>query len=289
MVEKGGPPLSLDPQRVEALLEAIEEAAGGNFSVRFPVSEAHDDVDAIGYAVNIMAEELQDTIARLEATNQELAEFVYAASHDLKAPLRSIGACADFLREDLKGSLEAEQEGYLNNISQLVRRGQNLIDDLLHYTQVGQTTPQARDISLSELVATLTEVLADDIDVQVQEGLPKLKCDLVLLTQILDNLIANASKYSRADRKRVEIGSTLAGDQLRLFVRDNGIGIESRHHERIFRLFQRLHGQEEFGGSGIGLAIVRKAASRLGGSVEVESELGQGSTFWVSLPRDLLA
>jgi len=139
-------------------------------------------------------------------------------------------------------------------------------------------------ILLQELIASLA--LSPDVEVVMGHDWPTLDTDPTLLRQILQILIRNAIKFNHSSRKRVEIAWLPAGEQsYELFVRDNGIGIDPRYHEIIFGVFERLHAREEYEGTGLGLAIVKKAASKLGGSVRVESRIGEGSTFFVALPK----
>ncbi len=226
--------------------------------------------------------------ADLEAVNEELSEYTYVVSHDLGAPLRAIHNYADFLREDLEDSLGGEQKTYLDNIDHAVRQGEELVEDLLELSRVGKGSGPTEGIGmgtfLEKLVAHLD--LSRDVDVVIGDEWPTIKAEQTLLRQIFQNLIGNAVKFNSSTSKRVEMG-WLPVDQrhCEIFVRDNGIGIEPRHHEQIFQVFQRLHTRAEYEGTGLGLAIVKKATGKLHGSVRVESKPGEGSTFFVTLPK----
>jgi len=232
--------------------------------------------------------ELAAKAAQLEEANAELAQYAYVVSHDLKAPLRAIHNYADFLREDLEGTLDEEQEEYLNGLRRAVSQGEELVDGLLVLSRTGRMSEPAGSIDigvfLRELIASLD--LSEDTEVVMENDWPTIDADPALLKQIFQNLITNAVKFNHSPCKRVEIGWHPVGDECyELFVRDNGIGIEAGYLEQIFRVFQRLHTTDEYDGTGIGLAIVRKAISKLHGSIRVESKPGEGSTFFVALPK----
>ncbi len=232
--------------------------------------------------------ELESRAAQLEAANEELAGYAHAVSHDVMAPLRAIHNYVDFLREDLESVVEAQQAAYLDGLGRAVRQGEELVQDLLELSGIGSTSGRIEAIDVGqfvrELIASLD--LSPQVEIVIGSDLPTIDVDRTLLRQIIQNLIANAAKFNRSDRKRVEIGwIAVSRDRGELFVRDNGIGIEPRYREQIFRIFERLHTREEYEGTGIGLALVAKAASRLDGSVRLESEIGEGTTFFVALPK----
>jgi light-regulated signal transduction histidine kinase (bacteriophytochrome) len=230
--------------------------------------------------------DLETKAADLEAANEELSEYAYVVSHDLKAPLRAIHNYVDFLYEDLEATLDGDQKIYLDGLNNAVRQGEELVEDLLEFSRVGKLSGpiEAMDVGafLQELIASLE--LPPDVEVVMEDDWPTIDVEPTLLRQIFQNLIGNAIKFNTSTRKRVEIGWLPLGEkQYELFVRDNGIGIKPGHHEKIFRVFQRLHTRQEYEGTGLGLAIVKKGTSRLHGSVRVESEPGKGSTFFIAL------
>ena len=223
----------------------------------------------------------------LEEANADLAQYAYAVSHDLKTPLRGIHHYADFLREDLDASLEGEQKAYLDGLGRAVCQAEELVDGLLELSRVGSRdlAYEAIDLGtlLHELIASLN--VPEDVDIVCEGAWPTIEVEPILVRQIFQNLIINAMKFNRAPHKRVELGWYSVGEHAcELFVRDNGIGIDLRYIEQIFHVFQRLHTQQEYDGTGIGLAIVKKAVSRMGGTVRVVSTPGEGSTFFVTLP-----
>jgi len=232
--------------------------------------------------------QLAAKVAQLEQKNQELEQFTYAASHDLKAPLRAILNYSQFLYEDLTESLSGEQKQYLEGLKSAAGRGQKLIDDLLAYSRIDRVKAQAERVDLPELINEVKSFLnlSSDIEFTVKKNWPLLEADPLLLSQILKNLVGNAVKFNTNACRRVDIGwrNSNKNGCIELFVRDNGIGIDPQYQQQIFGIFQRLHTTKEYDGTGIGLAVVKKAALELGGAVRVESTPGEGSTFFVELP-----
>jgi PAS domain S-box-containing protein len=239
-------------------------------------------------ALRVAHEDLETKAADLEAANEELSQYAYVVSHDLKAPLRAIRNYVDFLWEDLESTLDGDQQLYLDGLNHAVRQGEELVEDLLIFSRVGTVSGPIESIDmgafLKDLITSLN--LAPDVEIVMSNNWPTIDAEPTLLRQIFQNLIGNAVKFNTSAPKRVEMGwLSLEEEGYELFVRDNGIGIEPRHHDQIFRVFQRLHTAKEYEGTGLGLAIVKKASSKLHGTVRVESQPGEGSTFFVALPR----
>jgi PAS domain S-box-containing protein len=239
-------------------------------------------------ALRLAHKDLAEKATALEAANEELSQYAYVVSHDLKGPLRAIRNYSDFLHEDLKGTLAAEQKAYLDGLNRAVQNGEELIGDLLEFSRVGRRGGPIEAIDMDaffrEFITSLN--LSREVEVVMADGWPSIQADRTLLRQIFQNLVRNAVKFNRSAHKRVEMGWGPAGDdQCELYVRDNGIGIDPRYHEQIFRVFQRLHVRKEYDGTGLGLAIVKKAASKLRGSIRLESKPGEGSTFFVCVPK----
>src|SRR5215510_4372771 len=223
----------------------------------------------------------------LEEANADLAQYAYAVSHDLKTPLRGIHHYADFLREDLEASLGDEHKTYLDGLRRAVWQAEALVNGLLELSRVGNRNLVYQTVNLNTLLQEIITALnmPEDVDIVWEGTWPTLEVEPVLLRQILQNLISNAAKFNSMPRKHVELGWGLVGEhECELYVRDNGLGIDPRYTEQIFQVFQRLHTRQEYEGTGIGLAIVKKAVSRMGGTVHVTSTPGEGSTFWVTLP-----
>ena len=228
---------------------------------------------------------------QLENANKELEAFGYAISHDLRAPLRAVHGFAEILVRRHRSDLNETGQHYLDNIVTASTNMDALIKDLLAYSRLGRAgiKRQAVDLQLllSQIAANFETRCAQlDATLEIPADLPAIESDRTLLAQILSNLIDNAFTYHRSDVKlRVQVSCRDSGGDWIFCVADNGIGIAADQLERIFIVFQRLHSAQEYPGTGIGLALVKKAAQALGGSVWCESEVGKGSAFYVRLPK----
>ena len=233
------------------------------------------------------------TLARineeLEKSNLELDSFAYAASHDLKEPLRGISNFARFLQDSEPGLTE-EGRQRIETIVRLTKRMHDLLESLLHYSRVGRSELDLQATAIDELIVQVVAMLrsgnrsALDVDVRVQGPLPTVLCDRIRVTELLHNLIGNAIKYNDKSAKWVEIGCDQALHPPVFFVRDNGIGIPEQHWQRIFELFRRLHGRDAYGGgTGVGLTIAKKVVTRHGGQIWLESKPGEGTTIYFTL------
>ncbi len=227
--------------------------------------------------------------AELEAKNRELETFTYSVSHDLKAPLRGIDGYSRLLEEEHQERLDEEGRRFVRAVRQASQQMGQLIDDLLAYSQVERREVRLAPVDPREVLASLPEICREEIrerGVELVVDLPdaRARADAQALTQVLRNLVDNAVKFSSAAQApRVEVGGRVEDDRYLLWVRDNGIGFDMKFAERIFDIFQRLHRVEEYPGTGVGLAIVRKAVERMGGRVRAEGEPGRGATFTVEL------
>jgi hypothetical protein len=229
--------------------------------------------------------------AELETKNRELETFAYSVSHDLKAPVRSIEGFAHVLLDEHLAQLDASGREYLERVLQSAERMRQLIDDLLSYSRLELEDVKWSAVDLRGLVQRLLEEFRREIDlaktrVKVEIQCAPLKTDAAGLEQAMRNLIGNAIKFSaRSPAPQVEILARDGDGFCHVTVRDNGIGFDMKYQERIFQVFQRLHPVNEYPGTGIGLAIVRKAMQRMGGKVRVESAPGQGADFFLEIPR----
>jgi PAS domain S-box-containing protein len=232
---------------------------------------------------------MEDTLRRLREANHQLRQFASVVSHDLKNPLRAIVNYAGFLKKDLAETLPEEQRGYLAGIQAAVELAEEQITGLLQLSRIRESELNCRRTRLGALLGNLvaTTFNAKQTEVILGNSWPTIVTEPTLLRQVVSNLLDNAIKHNSSRSKRIELGcSRLPERQIELFVRDNGPGIPSEHHEKIFLAFRRLHSRKTVEGSGLGLSIVRTAVDRLGGSIRLESEPGKGSTFYVRLPVD---
>jgi len=234
-------------------------------------------------------EHLIEKVAELKRSNDDLEKFASVASHDLQEPLRMVASFTQLLAKRYKGRLDSDADEFIGYAVDGSNRMQSLIKDLLTYSRAGSNGRILREISSADALKTaLTGLQATIVESGAevtQEGLPALTTDDGQLALVFQNLVGNAIKYRSAEVPRIHVSATKNGGNEWIFsVRDNGMGIEPQYFERIFVLFQRLHGQTEFKGSGIGLAICKKILERLGGRIWVESQLTKGSTFCFALP-----
>lgn len=230
----------------------------------------------------------QRTLELKEAV-QELESFSYSVAHDLRSPLRSIQSFTQFTIEEAGPKLSTEERGYLERVQHSAARLDRLISDLLAYSRVSKTRVELEPVNLCRLVGAIVrehdEFQFPRAEVQIEGALGTVIANEAYLTQSITNLLGNAVKFVPEGRTPVvRIWTMRAGPALRLFVRDNGIGIAPEHQARIFDMFERLHRHGTYDGTGVGLAIVRRAVQRMNGSVGVESKLGEGTTFWIELP-----
>jgi light-regulated signal transduction histidine kinase (bacteriophytochrome) len=234
-------------------------------------------------------ESLQQTIADLQRSNTELEEFAYVASHDLQEPLRAVGGCVQVLQRRYGDKLDNRADELIAHAVEGASRMQNLINDLLAYSRVGTRGKPFESVDCNRVVADVLRSLQvgireSDAEVHVEE-LPTVEADAGQLTQLFQNLIANAIKFRGQEVPRIEIDARRSDDGWLFAVRDNGIGIESQYFERVFVMFQRLHTRTEYSGTGIGLAICKKIVERHGGRIWIESAPNRGTTFYFTIVR----
>ena len=251
------------------------------------ITQRRETLDALASLNADLERRVEDRTQALVEVNRELDAFAYSISHDLRAPLRSMQGYADALVEDFGESLGPEGQHYTKRIAAAALRMEDLIQDILTYSRLAKEEVSVRpesletavDEVLTDLAATITVMGAT---ISVQKPLPEVQSNRSVLRQVLSNLIANGLKFIAPGGKPVlTIYSERWLGSVRLWVEDNGIGIAPEHQRRIFDPFQRLHGIEAYPGTGIGLAIVRRAMTRMGGRCGVESKPGQGSRFWI--------
>ncbi len=230
---------------------------------------------------------LNKTLSDLKRSNTDLEQFAYVASHDLQEPLRMINGYLDLIKRKYKGKLDSDMDNYIELVVSGAYRMQLLIDDLLKYSRVGNHAnpliPTECENILDQSLSNLKTSIDDSGAVVTHDPLPTLIADGSQLVHVFQNLISNAIKFKDGKPPRIHISAKKDGSEWLFSVADNGIGIEPEFFDRIFVIFQRLHGKSEYSGTGIGLAICKKIVRQHGGRIWVESEIGEGSTFYFTI------
>ncbi|UQD56689.1 transporter substrate-binding domain-containing protein [Flavobacterium sp. K5-23] len=242
--------------------------------------------------INEQSERIEKANQKLVEINAEMETFTYSVSHDLKAPLRGIDGYSKLLIDLYKKDLNEEAQEFLNNIRGGAKQMNHLIEDLLSYSHLERQDFQIKNVALQPLINDLIVLLSGEIKkskVQIKTSLPKdfmLLADTNGLKLVIRNLLDNAIKFSsKSEKPEIEIGSSENSTHWLIFVKDNGIGFDMKYHDRIFKIFQRLHLPEEFEGTGIGLAMVEKAMRRMNGRIWAESEMNKGTCFYLEFKK----
>ncbi|HXT39665.1 MAG TPA: ATP-binding protein [Candidatus Angelobacter sp.] len=230
-----------------------------------------------------------DRTARLQALNEELEAFSYSVSHDLRAPLRHIDAYTQILQEEAAGTLSDESQRHLTVINGAARKMGSLIDDLLTFSRMGRSELKHGRVNMNTLVEEVRREMERETKGRVIKwdvaDLPEIKGDRAMLKQVWVNLLSNAVKYTRGRaRAEIRIGGRPQETEAEFFVQDNGAGFDMQYADKLFGVFQRLHGDGEFEGTGIGLANVRRIVARHGGRTWADGEVDRGATFHFALP-----
>jgi signal transduction histidine kinase len=289
---------------VESMAERAKKFAEGDMSVSVDV-KTEDEIGVLGTTFNDMVKKissfsrelelkvedrtalLNEKTHLLEIANKELEAFAYSVSHDLRAPLRSVDGFSKILIDEYSPQLDDRCKHYLRRIREGTSRMSVLIDDMLALSRAGRTELQMRLVKFGDIVNNVLNDFREEIKsrgISIKIGdLPARRCDSALMQAVFSNLISNAIRFTREkERTEIEIGFDEEKDAI--FVRDNGIGFDMQYHDKIFQVFQRLHLPEEYEGTGIGLAIVKRIVDRHHGKVWAESEPGKGTTFFIRLP-----
>ena len=272
--------------------------SGEIFEVELSISPVKDEQGIITHFVAIATDlkeilskqdELESSVNALEKANQELEQFVYAASHDLQEPLRTITSCLQLAKKRAGGEINERAQTFMDHAITGAKRMRNLIDDLLALSRISSHTGTQKEVHLESIVEIACDNLAASIaesDTEIDiKALPTVIAFPGLLTQLFQNIIGNAIKFRGEESPKIEIGCTELQTGWRIHVQDNGIGISPEHLPIIFKMFQRLHSKEEYPGTGIGLAICKKIVEKHGGSIGAESLPAHGTTIHFTIPK----
>jgi signal transduction histidine kinase len=270
------------------LANAAYSIGKGHFDV--PV-EPRNESDTLGNAIVSMKTNLQKTMSELAASNAELERFAYVASHDLQEPLRMVTSFMELLEKKYGEKFDETGKQYIHYAVDGADRMKKLIQDLLQYSRVGTNKESFVAVDCNEVMNTIKRIFEPTIiktnTSLTVKSLPVIRGIRTQVEQVFQNLLANAIKYTGDSPPVIEIGHTENKNHWQFYVKDAGIGIDPRFFEKIFIIFQRLHQKNEYGGTGIGLAICKKIVERHGGKIWVESEPGKGSTFFFTIAKNL--
>jgi len=294
---------------ITRLQQGTAIVAGGNLDYEIAI-KSRDEIGELSAAFNQMTRELKNSrsaleqshseleqrvrerTAALEASNQEHESFTYTVSHDLRAPLRAIDGFSRILMKESAAKLDEEGRRVLQVIRKNTQTMGQLIDDLLAFSRLGRQTITLSDLDLTSMGQDVYEEIVSAVPGRAitfdLKTLPPVRGDKALMRQVVFNLLANAVKFTgpRTDA-RIEFGGWVEGKENIYFVKDNGAGFDMQYIDKLFGVFQRLHGMEEFEGTGVGLAIVRRTILKHGGRVWAEGKINEGATFYFSLPNSL--
>ena len=264
-------------------------AIGRNITERIALMEREQEIAVANAIKEELESRVEERTAQLEDANKELESFSYSISHDLRSPLRAITSFSHIVMEKNSADLDNEARRLLDLVVQNAERMEELIKGLLEFSRMGRQEMRMSRIDMEEL--------ADDVFVELTTGapgrqvdfklarLPAARGDRLLIHQVLSNLISNSIKFTAKEEKpRIEIGSRAEAEANVYWVKDNGVGFNTRYADKLFKVFSRLHSSDDFEGTGIGLANVQRILHRHGGRAWAESELGQGATFYFTLP-----
>ncbi len=229
-------------------------------------------------------------LEQLEKANQELKDFAYIVSHDLKAPLRGIKTIASWMLDDYADKLDEEGKEQLNLLSSRVERMQSLIEGILQYSRIGRMEEEYVMVDLNKLIPDIIDMLVppENITITIENQLPVIECEQTRITQVFQNLLSNAIKYMDKPQGVIRIGCVEEDDYWKFSVADNGPGIEEKHFDKIFKIFKTLSMHNGYESTGIGLTVIKKIVKLFGGKIWVESKVGEGSTFLFTLSKQLL-
>ncbi|MFX1513952.1 MAG: ATP-binding protein, partial [Promethearchaeota archaeon] len=261
---------------------------------KFPIKQKNKKNLLGGFAIDITEQKVRENenlqlLQDIQIANKELSEFAYIVSHDLRTPIRGINNLAEWILADYSDKLDTEGRETLNLLMSRIKRMDRLINDILEYSRIGRSREEKIEINLDELLFDVLDFIVPptNIKVQIAPNMPVIIGESTRIFQIFQNLLSNAVKFMDKPNGLIQIGWKDMGDKWQFKVTDNGPGIEKKYFKKIFQIFQTLALKDEYESTGIGLSLVKKIVELYGGKVWVESQVGKGSTFFFSLPKQL--
>lgn len=294
--------MDFEQERIEEILDVLLQYTLRDYSRKVSVSEEGNELDAIAVGINTIGEEVASHLCTLEEQEEELKQtneelklqqkelesFSYSVSHDLRAPLRAISGFSQIMMKKNFDQLDETGRRYLNNISDSAQKMGQLIDDILAFSKLGRQTISAGDFNLKNLFREVYNQLIQDVEetkiTLTIEELPVVNGDYNLFKQVVQNLLSNAIKYSsKKEESKVQVGKLQNDETEIFFVKDNGAGFDMKYYDKLFGVFQRLHRDDEFEGTGVGLALTKRILERHNGRIWAESILNEGTTFFFTI------
>jgi len=273
--------------KMEQLEQIVQERTEGhkkaNEQLKLQIAEReHAEIE-----LEKLNKDLQSTIQKLERANKELQEFAHIAAHDLKSPLRAIGTLAGWISTDYADKFDEQGKERVRLLLTRTKQMSALIDDILRYSRLGQSSSEKQQVDLNTILTELVEEIdqPENIEVIIENELPTITCEKIHIIQVFRNLLNNAAKYIDKPRGQIKIGCVEQDGFWKFSIVDNGPGIDEKYHEKIFKVFQTLTPCDRVKGTGIGLSIVKKLVEVNSGRAWVESEIGKGSSFFFTLPK----
>ena len=272
-------------RRIASIRELAEQVVRGDYAVKVPDNES-DNLGTLATLLNRMTQTLDESFGALKKRNQELDQFAYVASHDLKAPLRGIGSIVKWIEEELTAEVSPQMQTYLDQLKGRVSRLEDLIDGLLAYARAGRVSREREPVSVRTLLRETAElVVPPAFTLDLAPDLPVFVTDRLSLQQVFTNLLSNAVKYNPKPHGHIGVSWREAEAYYEFRVQDDGPGIAPEHHQKIFLLFQTLRDRHTAESTGIGLSIVQKIINEQGGTIRVVSAAGAGAAFIFTWPK----
>ena len=272
-------------RRIAQIRELAEQVVQGDYTVKITDAE-QDNLGGLALSLNRMTQTLHESFSALEKRNQELDQFAYVASHDLKAPLRGVTTIVKWIEEELAAELSPQLRTYLDQMKGRLSRLEDLINGLLAYARVGRTARSEAEVDVAQLLSEMAElVVPPDFSLRIGPAMPTFVTDRLGLQQVFTNLLSNAVKYHQRGAGHLEVSCRNADRHYEFRVQDDGPGIAPEYHQKIFLLFQTLRDRNTTESTGIGLSIVQKIIDEHKGSIRVESAPGQGTGFIFTWPK----
>jgi light-regulated signal transduction histidine kinase (bacteriophytochrome) len=272
--------------RISKLVNLSENLAEGKFDLS-KTYESKDELRPLEESLRLTATRLNEAFLKITTSNQELDQFGYVVSHDLKAPLRAMSSLASWIEEDMGKDIPKEVSNHISLLKSRIIRMEGLINGLLEYSRIGKANIEYEYVQISTLLQNIISDLPlnHSVKINIQKDMPEIYAPKLRLGQVFQNLIDNSIRYGKCSNPQIDITFDEFDKYFQFTVADNGPGIDPLYHEKIFVIFQTLEARDKIESTGIGLSIVKKVLEDIGGGIQVESEPGKGAKFIFQWPK----